>query len=341
MRHAWKGYKDYAWGSDELKPLSMTGRQTLGKTSLCLTMIDALDTLFLMNMREEFWEAAEYVFSNTSFNITSPVSMFEANIRIVGGLLSAYALTKDQRFADRALNMGERFLVNFAHESFPRNTVNLSKLSLYTKEDLRKSEHIPQPKKDYGYADYEETIKSLAQLGTLSLEFGYLSEISGDPIFRDRAVKIIERLDKIERQIPGLLPNQIIPSKLTQPFSKHSIGSEADSFYEYLLKYWLFTGKQDKLHHRMYKEAVEGIRKFLVADVEGKKYIVSNNVDDKIMQMDHLACFAPGMLALGAINEGDDELLELAAELTESCYLMYHNQGSQILIFPFRISSLI
>lgn len=102
-----------------------------------------------------------------------------------------------------------------------------------------------------------------------------------------------------------------------------------DSFYEYLLKYWLLTGKQDKTHHSMYKKAVEGIKEHLIANVDGKKYLISKSFGESIMQIEHLACFAPGMLGLGAHNEGDDELLKLAEELTETCYLTYHNQGTQ------------
>lgn len=110
-------------------------------------------------------------------------------------------------------------------------------------------------------------------------------------------------------------------------FLVFSLSGEMDSFYEYLLKYWLLTGKQDKTHHSMYKKAVEGIKEHLIADVDGKKYLISKSFGESIMQIEHLACFAPGMLGLGAVNEDDTELLKLAEELTETCYLTYHNQG--------------
>lgn len=99
-----------------------------------------------------------------------------------------------------------------------------------------------------------------------------------------------------------------------------------DSFYEYLLKYWLLTGKKDELHGSMYAKAVEAIKEHLITNVDGKKFLIARAYGDAIMQQDHLACFAPGMLGLGAIQDGDKELLKLAEELTESCYLSYHQQ---------------
>lgn len=49
FRHAWKGYKDYAWGHDELKPISKSFGEWFG---LGLTLIDALDTMWIMGLKE-------------------------------------------------------------------------------------------------------------------------------------------------------------------------------------------------------------------------------------------------------------------------------------------------
>ncbi len=68
MKHAWAGYKKHAWGDDELAPISRTGRRFFGSTSLALTMFDAMDTLLIMGLEEEFIEAKEYIISNVTFD---------------------------------------------------------------------------------------------------------------------------------------------------------------------------------------------------------------------------------------------------------------------------------
>ena len=49
MRHAWKAYRTYAWGYDEFLPLSKSSSSWFG---LGLTIVDSIDTLYIMNMTE-------------------------------------------------------------------------------------------------------------------------------------------------------------------------------------------------------------------------------------------------------------------------------------------------
>ena len=102
FRHAWKGYTSFAWGSDELLPLTKTGTSSYG---LGLTIVDSLDTMWLMGLTEEFQEARKWVAN--SLNIAGnhrEVSVFETNIRVLGGLLSAYHLSKDDVFLRKAVS---------------------------------------------------------------------------------------------------------------------------------------------------------------------------------------------------------------------------------------------
>ena len=45
--HAWTNYKKYAWGHDELKPVSRGWTDFMG---VGLTVIDSLDTLYIMGL---------------------------------------------------------------------------------------------------------------------------------------------------------------------------------------------------------------------------------------------------------------------------------------------------
>ena len=109
IKHAWSSYKKYAWGEDDLLPLSKTSRST--EYGMAMTMIDSLDTLWLVGLQEEFDEARNWIAKNLRFdNNENKVIVFEVNIRVVGGLLAAYHLSKDKMFLEKAVSPLESFL---------------------------------------------------------------------------------------------------------------------------------------------------------------------------------------------------------------------------------------
>lgn len=61
MQWAWKGYREFAWGEDELLPYSHNSNRWFG---LGLTLVDSLDTLHIMGLEEEFKDAREWVGRN-------------------------------------------------------------------------------------------------------------------------------------------------------------------------------------------------------------------------------------------------------------------------------------
>lgn len=113
--HAWRGYREHAWGKDELNPLSRTGSDFYGEHSLALTVIDSLDTLLIMGLNKEYVEARDYALT-VSFDKDMKISVFESNIRIVGGFLSAFALTGEGKFVSRAFDLANRYLTVFESE---------------------------------------------------------------------------------------------------------------------------------------------------------------------------------------------------------------------------------
>jgi hypothetical protein len=106
--HAWGNYERYAWGQDALRPLSKTGHDWYGQ-SLLMTPVDALDTLILMHLDAEAAKARSLVVSDLSFDRDIYVKNFEITIRLLGGLLSSYQLTGDQRLLSLAEDLGNQF----------------------------------------------------------------------------------------------------------------------------------------------------------------------------------------------------------------------------------------
>ncbi|PIO31844.1 hypothetical protein AB205_0163950, partial [Aquarana catesbeiana] len=95
MKHAWDNYRQYGWGHNELKPIARKGHSTniFGNSQMGATIVDALDTLYIMGLMEEFRDGQEWVQNNLDFGVNSEVSVFEVNIRFIGGLLAAYYLS--------------------------------------------------------------------------------------------------------------------------------------------------------------------------------------------------------------------------------------------------------
>lgn len=51
IKHSWDSYARFAWGQDELRPLSKTGRMTFGDTGI--TIVDSIDTLLLAGLQDD------------------------------------------------------------------------------------------------------------------------------------------------------------------------------------------------------------------------------------------------------------------------------------------------
>lgn len=223
FEHAWKGYKASAWGHDNLKPLSGGYSDWF---SLGLTIIDALDTMYVMGLTEEFLEARDWVETKLSFDKNQEVNLFETTIRVLGGLLSAYHLSGDQMFLAKAIDLGDRLMPAFGTTSgIPFSDTNL----------LTLKSHAPRWSPD----------SSTSEVTTIQLEFRDLAWCSGD----DKFEKVVETVNEKVHALPkkdGLVP--IFINANTGSFraaSTISLGARGDSYYEYLLKQWLQTGKRD------------------------------------------------------------------------------------------------
>jgi len=314
--HAWKGYKKYAWGKDELKPISRTSQTWF---QLGLTIVDSLDTIYLMGQKAVFEEAREWVKNELNFNVDRFNNLFEITIRILGGLISAYHLSGDEMFLNKAYDLGNRSLVAFnTQSSIPYSDINLQ----------RKQAKSP----------YWTTDSSISEVATLQLEFKELSYLTGDPRFKEAVTKVSQVIHKIPKY-NGLVPIYISTS--SGRFIGHTItlGARGDSYYEYLLKQWIQTGAVlDKNHENFYLfedwlESVKGVKdKLLKKTQPGNLTFIGELLGESFSpKMDHLVCFYPGNLALGAeflknsaeYKKEYEMLMKMAIELTETCYQMY------------------
>lgn len=312
MAFSWDNYKKYAWGKDEIKPVSKVGREWYGNYGLASTIIDSLDTLYIMGFTEEFKNSTEYIVSEFDFKKPVSVSVFETTIRCVGGLLSAYELGGDTRLIDKAKELADLLLPSFNSGSgLPYGRINLETGATSNHKWARGS--------------------VLAEIGSMQLEFQYLSKLTGDEKYASVSFKALEYVLNAEKPIKGLYPTFIDTNtgKWKNP-GIYTVGPLADSFYEYLLKLWLQSGKADTKYRNYWVEAAKSIQEHLVRKTpEGFDYIGSGHVPRVSHDMDHLTCFAGGMFALAGKtieDENADQWFSLGANLTETCYKMYEKQ---------------
>ncbi|MEX0636836.1 MAG: glycoside hydrolase family 47 protein, partial [Ferruginibacter sp.] len=110
---AWNGYKKFAFGKDDVQPLSKSGKNWYNH-SMLMTPVDAFDTFLMLGLTTEAQEAKKLILDSLSFNNNNEVQVFEVTIRIVGGLISAYELDGDKRFLQLATDLADRMLPAFA-----------------------------------------------------------------------------------------------------------------------------------------------------------------------------------------------------------------------------------
>nr|XP_019948931.1 PREDICTED: mannosyl-oligosaccharide 1,2-alpha-mannosidase IA-like isoform X1 [Paralichthys olivaceus] len=318
MKFAWDNYKLYAWGKNELRPLTRNGH--IGNMFGGLrgaSIIDSLDTLYIMGLMEEYNDAKEWVQTSLDLNSNGEASLFEVNIRYVGGLLSAYYLTGEELFRSKAMELGEKLLPAFnTPTGIPRGVINLGSSGTSW---------------SWGWASAGSSI--LAEFGTLHLEFVHLTELSNNPIYTEKVMNIRKLLNKIEKP-HGLYPNFLSPVSGNWVQHHVSIGGLGDSFYEYLIKSYLMSDKTDDDAKKMYYGALEAIEANLVQkSTGGLTYMAEWRGGILDHKMGHLACFSGGMIGIGADDGAPDKrqhYLDLAAEITHTCHESYTRSATKL-----------
>jgi mannosidase alpha-like ER degradation enhancer 2 len=292
MLFSWHAYEKYAWGHDELRPLSKTYRDWYGE-SLLMTPVDSLDTLILMGFDDEAAKARKLIDEKLSFDKDITVKNFEITIRLLGGLLSGYELTGDKRLLELADDLGTRLLPVFnSPTGMPYMYVNLKT----GKTSGAKS--------------------NPAEIGTLVLEFGTLSRLTHKPVYFEKAKNALVQLYK-RRAKTGLVGEEIDVETGEWTSKASHVGGGIDSYYEYLLKCDVLF--HDRECRTMWKTSIDGINKHLAdtapsgfwygqADMDGGKITAP--------EFGALHAFFPAVLALG----GD---VRRAEKLEASCFKMW------------------
>ncbi|KAF2876371.1 glycoside hydrolase [Massariosphaeria phaeospora] len=332
---SWKGYEEHGWGYDEYHPISKSGRYMAQPNGLGWIIVDALDTLMLMNLTKELKHAREWISTSLDYDKEQDVNTFETTIRMMGGLLSAHYLQdvlpgmkpeiakEEDLYLEKATDLADRLTGAYDSPS------GVPWASVILKTGKGEASHA-----DGGAS-------STAEATTLQLEMKYLAYLTGEASYWEKAEKVMEVVDNNGAK-DGLVPIFIYADKGTFRGEEVRLGSRGDSYYEYLIKQYLQTGKQEPIYLDMWNESLAGVKKHLLTYSRDSHFTVlaerpSGLTGSLRPKMDHLVCFMPGTIALAAtdglsLSEAEklptwgkqqDEDIVLARELMKTCMATY------------------
>lgn len=313
----WKSYKKYAWMADELSPISGGKKNHFG--GWAATLVDALDTLWIMDLKSEFNEAvAAAVTIDFSGTTMHEVNVFETTIRYLGGFISAYDLSGDERLLTKAIELGEMLLVAF-------DTPNRMPITRWDVMEARK-----------GYAQAAHSMTLVAEIGSLTMEFTRLSQITGDVRWYDATFRIMEAFDQqqSETRLPGMWPVFVDAKNLN--FTRDgtfTLGAMSDSLYEYFPKMHALLGGLEPMYERLYRISMAAAKRYTIfrpmtpdkADIliAGTAHVNEDMTGGLEFAGQHLVCFAGGMYALGGKLFNDEDHLDVGQQLTDGCIWTY------------------
>ncbi|KAJ7643767.1 glycoside hydrolase family 47 protein [Roridomyces roridus] len=301
---SYDAYKQFAWGHDDLLPVSLGVGDGLGGWGASL--VDALGTLWIAGETDEFEEAVNFI-ANLDFStppVPQTISVFETTIRWVGGLVSAYELSGEQYpiLITKAKEVTDKLAFAF----FGNNTIPFNQMDFTTNKPLNQTTNI-------------------AQIGTLSLEWGALSKYTGNATYGQLTENAAIAVAELAAPLPGLAPQVVDPN--TGKFA------DADSYFEYLIKFGRYTNNANPIFIDTWKTAVDSsITHLLKTSTVGNfSYLADFDDSGRIRHVgSHLACFYAGNWLLGGQLLQNQTIIDIALDLNEGCWNTYASTATGI-----------
>jgi len=213
FNRTWTAYKKYAWTHDELAPVQAASenskyafRDPFGGWGA--TLVDSLDTLWLMGMTDEFDEAVNATM-NIDFTTVAreDIPIFETTIRYVGGLIGAYELSGRKELITKCVELADIIMAAF-------DTPNrMPSLYYHWKPQ---SASVPRR---------ASSDVCLAEMGSLSLEFTRLAQITGVQKYYDAIARITNNFEDFQNRtsVPGLWPLSFDASGCANPWTQQEM----------------------------------------------------------------------------------------------------------------------
>jgi mannosyl-oligosaccharide alpha-1,2-mannosidase len=217
----WTAYRDYAWEHDELMPV-VAGSSDLEQphayrdpfNGWAATLVDSLDTLWLMGMKAEFEEAVNAtMFIDFTTSSRSDIPVFETTIRYLGGLMGAYDISgqKYDGLIKKAVELADILFGAF-------DTPNRMPVMYHN----WKPQYAALPNRR------AQTDTCLAEMGSLTLEFTRLAQITGEQKYYDAIARITNNLEDFQDKtsVAGLWPLSFDSSGCANEWTREAMEKE-------------------------------------------------------------------------------------------------------------------
>ena len=316
FERCWQSYRKHAWMKDELSPISGGSSDNFG--GWAANLVDNLDNLWIMGLQADFNDAlAAAADIDLSKSTSETVNVFETTIRHLGGFLSAYDVSGDKRALTKATEFGDMLLKAF-------DTPNRMPITRWKPQDALSS---PQE---------ADKVVLVAEIGSLTMEFTRLSQVTGDPKWYDAVDRITQvfAAQQSRTHLPGMWP--VIVNGKDKDFTEDTfftLSAMSDSLYEYFPKMYALLGGVEKVYKKLYDGSMSTAIKYNIwrpmtpdnADIllSGNVRATSPDTARLEPQGQHLVCFAGGMFALGGKLFNEPAHVEIGRKLTDGCIWTY------------------
>ncbi|CAO2653213.1 Nn.00g026240.m01.CDS01 [Neocucurbitaria sp. VM-36] len=324
FKTSWEGYYTYAFPNDELKPV--TNGFSNSRNGWGASAVDALSTALIMGERTIVNQIISYIPSINWAATTTEVSLFETTIRYLGGMLSGYDLLTGP-LADLADYQEDV-------DALLAQSISLANNLSYAFET---PSGVPWNNLDFATRGNDGSDNGLATVGTLILEWKRLADLSGNATY----AKLVERAELYlinpsppsSEPFPGLLGMNI--NTTTGQFEDARGGwiGGADSFYEYLIKMWIYNPKRyAKLKDRWIVAAESTIQYLTSRPVTRPDLIFLSMFENRTIERksQHLACFDGGNFILAGQVLGSQRYINFGLALVEGCHATYSQTATGI-----------
>ncbi|KAF8538433.1 glycoside hydrolase [Trichophaea hybrida] len=325
FRHSWEGYRAYAWGYDEL--LSVSNKGGNSRNGWGASIADALGTAVLMGLDDVVEQALGHLAEVDFTTAKGDVDLFETTIRYLGGMISGYDLLKGPYSG-----MVSRDKQHLVDALLTQATILADRLSFA----FNTPTGIPYNNLNFLLNSSPNTHNGVATVGTLVLEWTRLSDLTGNRTYAALAQRAEEYLlhpkPAMGEPFPGLLGTNLYIDTGDFASSYGGWSAGTDSFYEYLLKMWIYSPSRFGRYKERWITAVESTLKYLIQTPKPGVTFVAEYWNSTTLSLaeGHLTCFIGGNLILGGTLLGRRDFKDTGLELTKGCRHAYVSTPSGI-----------
>ncbi|KAL9110751.1 MAG: hypothetical protein Q9227_004743 [Pyrenula ochraceoflavens] len=330
FQFAWDGYFQYAFPNDELLPV--TNSFSNSRNGFGASAFDALSTALVMGLPDIVTEIVNYI-PSVNFRqpkTGDPVSLFETTIRYMGGMLAGYDLLTGP-LSDLAEGIPPENVQALLSQSM--NLADALKFAFDTPSGVPFNNLFPQ-----NQSHDDSTTNGLATVGSLVLEWTHLSDLLGnDTEYASLAQKgesyLLNPSPPEDEPYPGLVGDSVYISNGSFANADTSWNGGSDSFYEYLLKMYVYDSSRFGSYKDRWTLAADSTIANLASHPSSRPdltFLASSNGKTLDFESQHLTCFDGGNFILGGLVLDNQDYLNFGLDLVNGCHDTYISTATGI-----------